>query len=83
MLAGTSIIKECCLFAGTLEKHEGFYRVMSVIRDRMYQGGMFLVPYGGDIDDQETFELRTLDAEDGALLVCFYFRGGMQEGPRG
>ena len=23
MLAGTSIIKECCLFAGTLEKHEG------------------------------------------------------------
>ena len=81
MFAGTSIIKECCLFAGTLEKHEGFYRVMSVIRDRMYQGGMFLVPYGGDINDRETFELRTLDAEDGALLVCFTSEDECKKGP--
>lgn len=83
MLAGTGMIRlACSFFKEHYDEKETFYRLMGVIRDRMYQNGMFLVSYEGDMTKQDSFNLLTMDHGEEHWLACFTSEEECEKGPK-
>ena len=83
MLAGTGMIRlACSFFKEHYDEKETFYRLMGVIRDRMYQNGMLLVPYEGDMTKQDSFNLLTMDHGEEHWLACFTSEEECEKGPK-